>query len=111
MMYEVTRNVVSDLWPLVRADEASADSRALVDAFLAGDDAFAAKLRGSERQAGTMPALRLSADAERRLLDEARKRARLKLLIVGGGIGLAAIMLLAALVALILLIFSGTLAG
>ncbi|MBN2169807.1 MAG: hypothetical protein JW819_00640 [Candidatus Krumholzibacteriota bacterium] len=111
MMYEVTRDVVSDLWPLVRADEASTGSRALVDAFLAEDGAFAATLRESERRSGVMPALSLSPDAERRLLDEARKRARLKLLVVGGGIVLAAIMLFTALAALIFLFQNGRLVG
>jgi hypothetical protein len=43
----VTRDVVSDLWPLYASGEASADTRALVDAFLASDPAFAASLRES----------------------------------------------------------------
>ena len=43
----VTRDVVSDLWPLYASGEASADTRALVDAFLAGDPAFAQSLRES----------------------------------------------------------------
>ena len=42
----ITRDVVSDLWPLYEADEASADTKALVDEFLAEDPAFAATLRG-----------------------------------------------------------------
>jgi len=36
----VTHDVVSDLWPLYASGEASADTRALVDTFLAGDPAF-----------------------------------------------------------------------
>jgi hypothetical protein len=43
----VTRDVVSDLWPLYTSGEASGDTRALVEAFLAGDPAFAATLRES----------------------------------------------------------------
>jgi len=46
-MSPVTRDVVSDLWPLYASGEASADTRALVDAFLAADPAFAATLRAS----------------------------------------------------------------
>ena len=46
-MSPVTRDVVSDLWPLYASGEASADTRALVDAFLAEDPAFAATLRAS----------------------------------------------------------------
>lgn len=112
MKYEVTREVVSDLWPLVRANEASAASRALVDAFLAEDGALAARLRESGDRPEVTPALRLSPDAERRLLDEARRRARTKLLIVGGGIGMAAILLLAAFVTLVAVFFrNGALVG
>ena len=43
----VTRDVVSDLWPLYSSGEASADTRALVDAFLASDPEFARVLRES----------------------------------------------------------------
>jgi hypothetical protein len=42
---KVTRDVVSDLWPLYEAGEASADTRALVDAFLAEEPAFADTLK------------------------------------------------------------------
>jgi hypothetical protein len=42
----ITRDVVSDLWPVYEAGEASADTKALVDEFLAQDPAFAATLRG-----------------------------------------------------------------
>jgi hypothetical protein len=43
----VTRDVVSDLWPLYASGEASSDTRAVVDAFLASDPAFAQVLRES----------------------------------------------------------------
>lgn len=43
----VTRDVVSDLWSIYETGEASADTRALVDAFLADDPAFATVLRRS----------------------------------------------------------------
>ncbi len=43
---KITRDVVSDLWPVYEAAEASADTRALVDEFLAQDPSFAAALRG-----------------------------------------------------------------
>ena len=105
-MYKVTRDVVSDLWPLYRSGEASADSQALVDAFLSEDGPFASMLQESERLLDAKPALRLSPDAERRLLDEARKRARMKLLVIGGSIALAGLVALAALVALGGLLFT-----
>jgi len=65
-MYEVTRDIVSDLWPLCRCNEASPDSRRLVDAYLATDGEFAARLRESKRLNGALPPYRLSPDAERR---------------------------------------------
>lgn len=46
-MLNVTRDVVADLWPVYESGEATADTRALVDAFLASDPAFAAKLRAT----------------------------------------------------------------
>ena len=101
MKLEVTRNVVSDLWPLCKSGDASADSRGLVDAFLAGDEEYAEKLRQSDRLAGVMPGVRLSPDAERRLLDDARQRARVKLLLVGGAIALVGLLAIGALVALL----------
>jgi len=42
----VTREVISDLWPVYAAGEASADTRALVDAFLRQDPEFAPLLHG-----------------------------------------------------------------
>ena len=44
----VTRHVISDLWPIYASGEASADTRALVEAFLATDPSFAATLRESD---------------------------------------------------------------
>ena len=96
MKLEVTRDVVSDLWPLCRSGDASADSRALVDAYLAEDAALAEKLRRSESLSGVMPGIRLSPDAERRLLDDARQRARTKLLLIGGTIALCGLLAIAA---------------
>ena len=49
---KVTRDVVSDLWPLYVAGEASADTRALVDMFLADDPEFSERLKRS----GALPA-------------------------------------------------------
>ena len=38
---KITRDVVSDLWPLYSSGEASADTRVLVDEFLRDDPEFA----------------------------------------------------------------------
>jgi ferric-dicitrate binding protein FerR (iron transport regulator) len=111
MQIEVTRDVVGDLWPLCRSGEASADSRALVDTFLSEDEAFASTLRESEKLSGIMPALRLSPEAERRLLDDARKRARTKLMLLGGGVVIAGLAMLTALWGLLWLMGLGVLGG
>jgi hypothetical protein len=42
---KVTRDVIADLWPVYEAGEATADTRALVEEFLAGDAEFARQLR------------------------------------------------------------------
>ena len=107
MKLEVTRDVVSDLWPLYQSGEVSAASRALVDAFLSGDDQFAASLQESDRLMRAMPTVRLSPDAERRLLHEASERARLKLLVIGGAIALGGFVVLAALAGLLFFRSSG----
>ncbi len=98
MKLEVTRSVVSDLWPLYKSGDASMDTRTMVDAFLAEDATFATQLRQSTELSGVMPGIRLSPDAERRLLDEARQRARTKLLLIGGAIAIIGLLALVALV-------------
>ena len=47
----VTREVISDLWPVYASGEASADTRALVEAFLQQDPEFAEWLRGRGEEA------------------------------------------------------------
>jgi hypothetical protein len=47
----VTREVISDLWPVYESGEASADTRALVEAFLSQDPEFAELLRGRGEEA------------------------------------------------------------
>jgi len=42
----VTREVISDLWPVYASGEAAADTRALVEAFLLQDPEFAELLQG-----------------------------------------------------------------
>ena len=44
-MTSVTRDVISDLWPLYLSDDLSADARRLVDDFLDGDPELARTLR------------------------------------------------------------------
>jgi hypothetical protein len=66
----VTRDVVSDLWPVYESGEASADTKALVEEFLAQDAPFAATLRGNLQ----LPALeaRMSPESETIALERTR---------------------------------------
>ncbi len=76
-MTKTTRDVVVDLWPLYASGEASADSRALVEAFLAQDHEFSEKLRAQDSAELKPPALTLPVDHERTtLLRAQRRRAR-----------------------------------
>jgi hypothetical protein len=97
MKLDVTRDVINDLWPLCRSGDASADSRKLVDAFLLKDNAFASVLEEGGKLSRAMPALQLSPDAERRLLDDARQRARMKLILIGGAVALVGLLAIVAL--------------
>jgi len=106
MKLDVTRDVVSDLWPLYSAGEASNDSRKLVDEYLSGDEGFRAVLRASETAGRGVPAFRLSPDAERRLIDNAHERARMKMWIIGGAIGFAGLIALIALAGAMVLMFA-----
>lgn len=101
MKYEVTRNVVNDLWPLCQSGDASTDSRALVEAYLARDASFATELKENEMPSRAMPDIKLSPEAEIRLLEEVQKRTRIKLLILGGSIALAGAIMIIALGAVI----------
>jgi hypothetical protein len=107
MKYEVTRDVVGDLWPLCQSGEASPDSRRMVEAFLQEDSAFASRLHESEEVTAVVPRLRLSPNVERRLFDQARSRVQRKLLMMGGAIALAALFLIATLVALVFVLRFG----
>jgi len=74
---KITRDVVSDLWPLYEAGEASSDTKALVDEFLAQEPAFAATLRG----ALTLPNVEVPMTAN----DPARALSRTRDLVHGRG--------------------------
>ena len=75
MNIDITRPVVSDLWPLYVSGEAHADTKTLVDAFLASDREFAQVLHASAGvvlEAGSGPAL--STEHELNTLARIRRR-------------------------------------
>jgi hypothetical protein len=76
-MQRVTRDVISDLWPLYAAGEASADTRALVENFLQDDPEFARTLQ--ELVLERLPSLAVPAlvpDQELETLAQVRRRIR-----------------------------------
>ena len=105
MKYEVTRNVIEDLWPLYQSNDIGSEGRALVDTFLSQDIEFASVLRESKRISPVIPSFQLSPDQERRLMDKARERVRMKLLIIGGSIAITGFIMIIALGAVIVLMF------
>ena len=101
MRAEVSREIVSDLWALCRTGEASPESRALVDAFLAQDRELAAVLKRSEGLECMVPPAGLSPDTERRLLHQAASHARIKWLVIGGAVVMGAGIALISLIGLL----------
>jgi anti-sigma factor RsiW len=74
-MENVTRDIVSDLWPLYVSGEASPDTRALIEAFLREDPEFARTLREGAME--SFPAVGvpvLAPDHELRTLALIRRR-------------------------------------
>jgi hypothetical protein len=76
-MTGVTREVIIDLWPVYASGEASEDTRALVDAFLARDPGLARSLeeKGDDPLAScAIPSL--PPDHQLKTLDRVRRRLR-----------------------------------
>jgi hypothetical protein len=71
----VTREVVTDLWPVYESGEASPDTRALVEEFLAEDAEFARLIR-SPREAPLPSAPALPPDHEKQALATTQRRLR-----------------------------------
>jgi hypothetical protein len=70
----ITRDVITDLWPVYESGEASAETRALVEAFLQQDPEFARVLRQSASQDPLKPvAPRLSPDHEAKTFSRTKK--------------------------------------
>jgi hypothetical protein len=71
----VTRDVITDLWPIYEGGEASEATRTLVEEFLAGDPEFARALQ-SEHQVEAAPIPALPEDQEARTLERLKRRLR-----------------------------------
>lgn len=103
MTAQVTASVITDLWLLQQAGEAGADSRALVEEYLAQHPDFRRQLEIGERL--TIPAPRLSPAAELRSLEIARENARNKLILAGAAFALFGVLVLVALGGAMFLMF------
>jgi len=74
-MQEITRDVITDLYPLYVAGEASADSRELVEVFLKNDPEFARSLSdGSGSSLTVYPPPDLPPDHELKTLARIKRR-------------------------------------
>jgi hypothetical protein len=70
---KVTRDVISDLWALCESGEATADTQALVEEYLASDPDFATSLReNGQALLGQAPSL--PPDLEARTLTRTRRK-------------------------------------
>ncbi|HEY7497392.1 MAG TPA: hypothetical protein VH740_02705 [Vicinamibacterales bacterium] len=71
----VTRHVISDLWPLYASGESSSDTRTLVETFLAADPEFARTLHESSGVTlGVSSTPALAPDHELKTLGRIRRR-------------------------------------
>jgi len=87
MKAEITREVISDLWPLHKAREASAASERLIEDFLAHDPNFKTMLEESERIHRGAPDVALARETEMELIELSRQRIRTTARLVGAAIG------------------------
>ena len=74
---KVTRDVISDLWPLYETGDASPDTRALVEAFLQQDPEFVKTLKGSATHGLLRQEIpELAPDREAQALRQTKRRLR-----------------------------------
>lgn len=95
MKAEITRDVVSDLWPLHKAGETSADSKRIIEAYLAEDPDFRTLLQESEKIGRALPNVTMSPATQDRLIALSQQRIRVTVWLVGAAI--AAFVLVSAL--------------
>jgi hypothetical protein len=73
-MTNVTREVISDLWPLYLSGDASADTRRLVEDFLAGDPGLEKSLRAASDPLEAFPPPSLPPDHQLKTLARVKRR-------------------------------------
>ncbi len=75
---KITRDVVSDLWPLYKSGEASDDTRQLIDEFLRTDSEYARLLRESPETFRTDVLPPLTQEREIKTIQMTKRRLRLR---------------------------------
>ena len=86
MKADISRDVISDLWPLHQAGEASADSERIIKAFLAEDPTFRTLLEESDAIRQAMPRVSMSPATEERLIALSQRRINATVWLVGAAI-------------------------
>jgi len=96
---KVTRDVILDLWPAYQAGEVSAETRALVDEYLASDPEFASILRkiGDARRLLHDSPVAPGAVRERQTVQSARSRIVAQWLLLAAAVIMTGFVLLAGL--------------
>jgi hypothetical protein len=79
---KITQDVIRDLMPAYFSGEASADTRALVEEFLAGDPALKHEFERAAKEMLTPVPVTLSPDHEKKTIDRVRWLLRLRSLLV-----------------------------
>jgi hypothetical protein len=102
----VTDNVVTDLWLLHQAGEASSDSQNLLSSYLAARPDLKSRLEASQGLPALQP-MRLSPSVEMQALANAREQARNKMILIGLGLAGVGVISLLALGGAFFLVFSG----
>ncbi len=73
----ITRDVITDLWPLYADGAASPDTRALVDEFLRSDSQWAAAMQSAQSTAKSLPAPATNPDQEARMFNRIKLSQRI----------------------------------
>ena len=79
----LSRDVVSDLWVVYRSGEASADTVALVEAFLKDDPEFEQLIWRAEKEEPVAPTVGPAPEVMMRALNETRRRLRTQRVLMG----------------------------
>lgn len=75
---KVTRDVISDLWPLYESGEASDDTRQLIDDFLEHDEEFSKIIRDSQKTLRTVDLPPLTPEKEMKTIQMTKRLLRLR---------------------------------